>query len=223
MDQAYFERLKARQRSERSKYRPAFGLRIHRAISWVGRAEAAFQEGDSDAAFVFYWIAFNAAYAGEISEDEGAAPSARSEFSGYFTKLLAVDTSKTIYSAIWQHFSGPIRVLLENKYVFSPFWSAQRSADRESWTESFDRASSRARKALAANDTQYILEVVFDRLYVLRNQIVHGGSTWNSEVNRSQVRDGVSILKFLVPAFVDLMMDRPDDDWGTPFYPVVPS
>ena len=58
-------------------------------------------------------------------------------------------------------------------------------------------------------------------LYVLRNQLVHGGSTWNSGVNRAQVRDGAEILAFLVPVFVDLMMDNSQEDWGRPFYPVV--
>lgn len=66
-----------------------------------------------------------------------------------------------------------------------------------------------------------ILSLVFDRLYVLRNQIVHGGSTWGGNVNRQQVRDGAAILGFLMPVFVNLMMENPHEDWGVPFYPVV--
>ena len=50
---------------------------------------------------------------------------------------------------------------------------------------------------------------------------MHGGATWNSSVNRDQVRDGARILGFLVPIFVDLMMDNADVDWGLPYYPVV--
>ena len=70
-------------------------------------------------------------------------------------------------------------------------------------------------------DTVRVLRLVFDRLYVLRNQIVHGGATWNSQVNRDQVRDGAAILAFLMPVFVDVMMDHPHEDWGRSFYPVV--
>ncbi len=51
--------------------------------------------------------------------------------------------------------------------------------------------------------------------------MIHGGATWNSEVNRAQVTDGADILSFLVPVFVDIMMDNPAEDWGRPFYPVV--
>ena len=46
--------------------------------------------------------------------------------------------------------------------------------------------------------------MLFDRLYVLRNQLVHGGATWNSSVNRGQVKAGAEILAFLVPVFVDV-------------------
>jgi hypothetical protein len=66
-----------------------------------------------------------------------------------------------------------------------------------------------------------ILSTLFDRLYVLRNQLVHGGATWNSSVNRAQVGDGARIMAFLVPLFIDLMMDNPEFAWGAPYYPVV--
>ena len=63
--------------------------------------------------------------------------------------------------------------------------------------------------------------MLFDRLYMLRNQLIHGGATWNSTVNRDQLRDGSEILSYLLPIMVDIMMDNPQEDWGRPFYPVV--
>ena len=41
--------------------RSAFTLRMRRAISWLGRAQAA--GDDDDVAFICLWIAFNSAYA----------------------------------------------------------------------------------------------------------------------------------------------------------------
>lgn len=35
-----FEVLKAKQRAQRAAFPEAVGLRVHRAISWLGRAEA---------------------------------------------------------------------------------------------------------------------------------------------------------------------------------------
>ena len=66
-----------------------------------------------------------------------------------------------------------------------------------------------------------MLTALFERLYVLRNQLMHGGATWNGGVNREQVRNGNAILEILVPRFIDLMMDHPDEAWGQPPYPVV--
>lgn len=70
-------------------------------------------------------------------------------------------------------------------------------------------------------DTRVILSTLFDRIYVLRNQLVHGGSTWNSSVSSDQVRDGANIVAALVPLFVGLMMDFPGTSWGSLYYPVV--
>ena len=76
-------------------------------------------------------------------------------------------------------------------------------------------------RALVGQDTWRILSLLFDRLYVLRNQILHGGATWSSSVNRPQVRDGAAIMGFLLPAFVKVMMDHPGEPWGANYYPVV--
>ena len=127
-----------------------------------------------------------------------------------------------IYDAIWDNFSGPIRVLLHNKYVFAPFWKHHNGVEGfGDWEEWFRASERRFRRALEERDTVRVLRFVFDRLYLLRNQIVHGGATWNSRVNRDQVRDGTAILAFLMPVFVDFMMDHPPEDWESPFYPIV--
>ena len=73
----------------------------------------------------------------------------------------------------------------------------------------------------AIADTKVVLNNLLDRLYVLRNQLMHGGATWRGSVNRAQVGDGARIMAFLVPLFVGLMMSHPEIDWGPPDYPVV--
>ena len=111
---------------------------------------------------------------------------------------------------------------MRNKYLFNPFWQHHNGVDgHEDWRDRFAASGRRFRQALQRRDTVRVLSHVFDRLYVLRNQLVHGGSTWNSSVNRDQVRDGTAILAFLMPVLVDVMMDNPQEDWGRPFYPVV--
>ena len=115
-----------------------------------------------------------------------------------------------------------LRVLLHNRFVFNPFWQHHNGiVGFEDWEERFRASRRRFARALQARDTVAVLSLVFDRLHVLRNQFVHGGATWKSQVNRDQVRDGAAILAFLMPVFVDVMMVHPDEDRGRPFYRVV--
>lgn len=210
--------LKTKQRLLRDGFPAHLGLRVHRAISWVGRAER--EADDQDAAFIFYWIGLNASYANDIR----MAPtgSERSNFSDFFNRLIQLDHDQRIYNAIWTRFPSSIRLFLENRYVFQPFWNHQNGLEgHEDWEERFARSRKRSLTALQNRETGVILSTLFDRLYVLRNQLVHGGATWDSKVNRGQVHDGVKILSFLLPICIDLQMDNPDTDWGRPFYPVV--
>ncbi|WP_404300075.1 hypothetical protein [Alicycliphilus denitrificans] len=74
-----------------------------------------------------------------------------------------------------------------------------------------------------AADT-YMVELTAElaaRLYTLRNQLMHGGATWNSSVNRAQVRDGRALLARVLPVMLGVMMDCPERFEGRPFYPVV--
>lgn len=214
--------LKDRERAIRGGFPEDLGLRVHRALSWLHRAEQemARDAPDLDAAYVFYWVSFNAAYA----DDRGDAglPSERSKLQDYFALLMKLDRAQQIYHAIWNQYSQSIRSLLSNKYVYEPFWKFHNQVPGyDNWEERFERSKELVTNALREQNTRLILSILFDRLYVLRNQLVHGGATWNSSANRHQVQDGARILALLVPLFVSLMMDNPDESWGAPFYPVV--
>lgn len=212
-----FAELKEKQRRLREEFSEPLGLRVHRAISWLGRAED--ERDDQDVQFILLWIGFNAAYAGDLREE---LPGERSNFRNFFEALVSLDRSNRTYDLVWQRFSQEIRVLLDNRYVFSPFWAHHNGqSGYDDWESRLSHAKKIAAQAVMTKDTVKILMIVFDRLYVLRNQMVHGGATWNSSVNRSQVRDGVSILNSLLPIFIDLMLENREYDWGQPLYPVV--
>jgi hypothetical protein len=75
-------------------------------------------------------------------------------------------------------------------------------------------------KALLGNDTSTLLSIVLDRLYVLRNQLIHGGATWNGASNRAQVKDGAAILAVLLPIIIELMMKGEKDEFDAITYPL---
>ena len=213
-----FATLKARQRELRENFPQSLGLRTHRALSWLSRSEQ--ETEDDDARFLFLWISFNAAYANQIHD--------RRDFSEmrlllqFLHRLIDSDTENLLYQVIWEHFPKSIRLLITNKYVFQPFWDYHNGLIEESdWIQRFERSKGSANRALGRMNTKKVVAILFDRLYVLRNQLIHGGSTWNSGVNRSQVHDGAQILGFIVPIVIHQMMEHPNQLWGDACYPVV--
>ncbi|MDR0217200.1 MAG: hypothetical protein LBJ15_24780 [Comamonas sp.] len=216
--------LAARHQAQIAQQRTPFTLRMHRALSWLQRAEAA--GDDDDVAFVCLWIGFNAAYAQDTPGGGISSTSERLAFRNFMSDVCALDTGKALSALVWQVFPGPIRVLLDNQYVFQPFWDALNNPRSdgiipEHWREAFDEARQRVHRALAQQDTERVLYEVFVRLYTLRNQLMHGGATWNSSVNRAQVRDGRALLARALPVMLVVMMDHPARFEGKPFYPVV--
>jgi hypothetical protein len=228
-DPLHPDRLKEKQRALRDGFSLPLTLRVHRALSWLMRAQR--ENEDLDTCFIHLWIGFNAAYAGDLeraleTDDEtqrrtGAA-NERERFEGFFRTLVALDREGRLYNALWTRFAQEIRILLDNRFVFAPFWKHHAGQPGGAgWELTIEAAKRAANAALAAGNTPVVLSILFDRLYVLRNQLLHGGATWNSAANRAQVRDGAAILGYLLPLFIDLMMDNPDQDWAMPLYPVI--
>ena len=195
----------------RSTYPDPFRLRIHRALSWLCKADEQLNGKDAsdakqsapskdmpqisspqgrklssnpdwDIGFQSLWIAFNAAYAREIDEQEISGD--RSNFRQFLRTVCRLDKEKLIYELVWQTFSDAIR-------------------------------------SLAAQDTDTVLLIMFDRLCTLRNQIIHGGATYGSQANRSQLKDACRILTSLLPLILHIMQQHPDYAWGKPYYPFV--
>ncbi|MDO5667343.1 MAG: HEPN domain-containing protein [Alcaligenaceae bacterium] len=212
-----YARLKQRQRDIRDSFPEGLNLRVHRALSWLDRAA---REDDLDSQFVFLWIAFNAAYAAEI--DQRFALAEQETFNHFIKKINNLDEQQLLWNIVWDSYSNAIRNLLNNEYVFMPFWEYQRgNKSQEQWESDFANAKRSANSALAYKNTSLVLSIVMSRIYVLRSQIVHGGATWNSSVNRHQVRDCVAIMKSVVPAIIEIMMNSADAAWDQANFPPV--
>jgi hypothetical protein len=212
-----YQTLKARHRQERDGHHINLTLRLHRALSWLQRAE---QAEDIDGRFIFLWIAFNAAYATDI--DEKYRLSEQEAFKAFLSKLCDLDREHHIEKLVWAEFPGAIRVLLDNPYVFQSFWEHQKGRlSAPQWEKRFADGRRHAHDALAQRDTAEVLGVLFNRIYTLRNQVMHGGATWNGTINRDQLRDCTSLLGKLVPLIIVLMLDNSDTLWGDASYPVV--
>ncbi len=194
--------------------------RMRRAFSWLEKSR---EEPTDHGKFIYLWIAFNSAYGAEGIDVEEATEVKR--FNDFFRKVIQQDESQEIYNIIWQTFHGPIRVLLDNKYVFGPFWDFIRGDKTEmAWIQAHKTYDQSINKALRAKNTALILKTIFHRLYTLRNQIFHGGTTCETGWGKPQLRDGSHIMTSLVPVILKIMQtdidNNPDSEtWGRVYYP----
>lgn len=192
-------------------------LRLRRALSWLGRVAEEFARDDFDAAFIFYWIALNATYSSSGNSDSGN----RRE---YLKKIVSVSQERPpgsvdpIFDTLWADLRDEIETLLNNRFVYQPQWNQ----DAE-WEKDWENENEKTKRAIEKGRTERILLELFDRLYTLRNQLLHGCATWRGSKNREPVETGAKIMACLVPHFIEVMIDNPKAEWGMPSYPVLPD
>lgn len=209
-------------REQRTNFSDDFRLRIHRALSWAKKANSSISEdgADLDMVFMSLWISFNAAYAKDMNT---LSPADRNNFREFLQLICSLDNEQKMYKLVWTTFPKSIRLLLDNPFVFQPFWDFHNGKITETeWQSLFSEAKQQANQALATQETGHLLFIIFDRLYTLRNQIVHGGSTYGSKANRTQLEDACQFLSHCLAAILEVMMQNPRDKlWGKPFYPYI--
>ena len=208
--------------------------RMRRAESWYARSLRA--ESDDDR-LIFLWIAFNAAYGSELNgADNGdLSPKERDKFLNFLREVLANDTQSKIRKALQARpLVERIRALLVNPYVYRPFWRRVSDNLRDSggvdWTTDLKREiegkNDKAWRALLSGNAYEALTEIFTRLYTLRNQVFHGGTTYRGGKGRDQIRDGAEIMAALVPAILEIMradieQNRDSQAWGEVAFPTI--
>ena len=190
-------------------------IRIHRSISWLKSAEK--QEENLDLKFISLWVSFNACYAVDINGLNSKPEKAKLR---EFTSSLVQFDQNRLYNLFWEKFSGPVKVLIENKFVFEKFWEYTRG-ESDDYQVAFNKSIAQATNCLSKQNIEGLLEVILERLYTLRNQLIHGGATYNSKLNRTQLRDACKIMQLLVPIIIDIILENGQHDWGEIAYPVV--
>ncbi|HAS6231403.1 TPA: hypothetical protein ACGUW2_004220 [Vibrio vulnificus] len=212
-----FDVLKERHRNERGQYSQSLSTRVHRALSWLKKAELC---NDDDSKFIFLWIAFNSAYAQEF--EQKVSYGERGLYQEFLTRLVDLDSENLLSNIVWHNYSGAIRAVLDNEFILESYWHYHSGRITEDqWKDARSKAKITANTALGNNNTALVLAVVFSRLYTLRNQIIHGGATFGSSANRKQLRDCTVLLEQILPIIIKIMMDSRNELWGDPVYPLI--
>lgn len=110
------------------------------------------------------------------------------------------------------------RALLESPFLIERFW-----ADQE-WDQVRPQRGRTAKfgEELRENRAGAALHRLLIAVYFLRCQIVHGGATLGSRVNRVTVEPGARVLRQLTGQLIALVIERGlEMEWGEICYPPV--
>lgn len=193
-------------------------VRMHRVARWLEEGQQLYREGRDDLGFITCWIAWNALY---CQWDEfGVTSSETAGMRDCIGQLNQLDADDYWLGFIHQH-RATILVLVDDGYLSADYWRevAQANgrvvhADKFSDYEVVESALQHGRYAR-------VLEGLCKRLYVLRNQLIHGGATPGSSVNRVQVERGRILEGFMLTALTVIVESRnPWQTWGRLPYPV---
>ena len=203
-------------KSKKTQFSDQFNLRIHRGLSWLKKSMDL--HDDLDLQFISLWISFNAIYAQDLVSAQD-----KQSLRQFIYLICQKDSEHKIYNILWERFSQPIRLFLDNPYVYQGFWDYQnQKISHDACKEGLAQEKQKVLRALSEKDSVDILMVLFNRMYTLRNQVVHGGATYNSSVNRKQLQDACTILLALLPVFMIILLENAATlDLAKPFYPVV--
>lgn len=202
-------------KNESENYNDDLRLKLHRALSWLNAADS--QKENLDFCFISLWIAMNAIYADEL-DDAGD----RDGLHNFLQTVCNLDGEKELYTLVWNTFSDNLRLFLQNKFIFQPFWDEHNAGKNTGkWKTLFVRENKRALTAIAQQNTSAILHIIFRRLYTLRNQILHGGASFESSVNKGQKKEACTFLLNVLPLILKIIMGHYSHDWGKPYYPLI--
>ena len=203
--------------------------RIKRMDTWISHAEAASGDDDTHLRFLFYWIAYEAAYQTHETGEAERHGEGRREL---HRKLARHDRGK-LQSILHAQSDNIVRIL-ELRQADPSFWKRwEEDAEcgtPEEWKTAFGRRVGSAKKRLneavrsgVKKAISATLNNLFRNLSVVRNQIVHGASAGQDSHGRTQVILGAWLLKAFIPCFRDAIKANIHEDWGEPPYPRVGS
>jgi hypothetical protein len=203
-----------KERTRDSRDHDGIRIRIHRCCSWLQRVEEIGDDGALDAALIFRWIALNSLY-GRWDEQRREPLPDRTCLPAFLDRVMELDADGRIVGVLDEH----------RKLVMAIF--DEEHLARYFWEDPGEKRARKARKTYYDARTWYqqgqhrmILGRLAERIYFLRCQIVHGGSTFRGGVNRTPVKRCNIMLGHLIPPVLLVMMDHGvDADWGPICYP----
>ena len=203
-------------------------IRVHRAISWLKQAEECMSP---DLSFICTWAGFNACYAAntndikltdKIREKESERTKETTRIWQYLKEIEKLDQANLLWSCLWHDNQNEVITILYSQFLFKEFWkSIHDDFDDMSWMDDYKIFNQRASIDKSQNNVLAYCFTVLQRVYVLRNQLVHGGATHGSSLNRDQVLACSNFMIEFLPIIIKIMIDNPKLELGDLMYPPI--
>lgn len=194
----------------------AIATRIHRAFSWLKRADQVIDDSDLDIVMLSLWISFNSLY-GRWDGSRHEPESDRQGWRAFLDRMLEIDSAQAISKTLIEH-KNLVREILDDSFLQNHYWKDPTLEKARKTT----RSKQEALTWYIEERWSLILDEVMQDIYLLRCQLVHGAATYNSKLNRPALRHCTDMLQHILLATVSvLIQDGRDEDWGEMCYPPI--
>ena len=195
--------------------------RLQRADSWI-QAASDLQPERMHEAFIFLYIAFNCLYGRR--KYEGDEAQIEEDLDAFFSKILAMhrrdaEEGGTILRTALAACHQDGAVLIRDRFLVNRYW---RGTQPPAMLQTkLNKEALGALEALADGDHREFLSLVFRRISVLRNQVMHGCATYGARsYGRAALAKALRVLRVLIPAFYQLVRQYGHDlAWDPIPYP----
>ena len=181
--------------------------RVARMNVWIDLAQKTPDDDEhAHIRFVFYWIAYEAAYQ---AENYGPHSDGRGVRNAFHAKLARHDRGRL--RNILREAKEDVVAILQLRQASEYFWRKDEDVrSPDDWEQRFEERTRKAKRRLEAaidewrspksdDRTRDTLDDLFRCLNLVRNQIVHGGSAGPQSQGRTQVLLAARLLTALVP------------------------
>lgn len=196
-------------------------IRVHRAFSWMDAADQLDDAGTerpadqlADQRLILRWIALNAFY-GKWDAVELEPVKDTTSLRDFLKQISKLDEDGLVAQALLTRRDDVVDVV-SNRFIDQHFWKLLHQNRR------FDAGRSRKiiEKAYRIEDWDKVVRELLNRIYLVRNQLVHGAATCNSSLNREIVSKCGSVLRDLLVAFSVVIIEHGRyKEWGDLCYP----
>ena len=154
---------------------------------------------DDAVRFVFYWVAFEAAYG--IAKKCNLGRSKDGVMKEFINRAVKID--EPAFKNLLDQHEADVNKILNLRAIYPDFWKRDANGKPpKGWKQ---RLTQEYEEFLKNDDTANKLLIVFERLKVARNQIFHGASSRRKSFGTAQVEHGLKILSAIIPKFGEVM------------------